>query len=64
MMKFVKQYMETIAGIEIYPLISLCIFFLFFVALIVYVVRMNKNQVSFMESMPLDNDNEFAENNN
>ena len=64
MMKFVKNYMETIAGIEVYPLISLCIFFLFFIVLIVYVVRMNKNEVAWMESLPLENENELAESKN
>jgi cytochrome c oxidase cbb3-type subunit 4 len=34
--------METIAGIEIYPLISLVIFFSFFVALFYWVVTANK----------------------
>ena len=64
MMKFVKHYMETIAGIEIYPLISLCIFFLFFIVLIVYVVRMNKSEVAWMESLPLEKENELAESKN
>jgi len=58
MLKFIKHHMETIAGIEIYPLISLCVFFVFFVGLIVYVSGMSKKQIRFMESMPLDNENE------
>lgn len=58
MLKFIKHHMETIAGIEIYPLISLCIFFLFFVGLLVYVASISKKQIRFMESMPLENDNE------
>ena len=33
MLKFIKHNMETISGIEIYPIISLLIFFLFFVVL-------------------------------
>ena len=57
-MKIVRHQLEAITGIEIYPLISLCIFFAFFVVLIFYVAKMNKKQVSFMASMPLDNDNE------
>ena len=64
MMKFVKHYMEDIAGIEIYPLVSLCIFFLFFVVLIVYVARMSKKQIAWMESLPLDDNNEIADSKN
>jgi hypothetical protein len=58
MLKFIKHHIETIAGIEIYPLVSLCIFFLFFVVLLVYVASISKKQIRFMESMPLENDNE------
>jgi len=58
MFRFIKQNIETIAGIEIYPLISLCIFFVFFVVLIVHVSKMSKKKINLMESMPLDNDNE------
>ena len=58
MMKFVKNYLETITGIEIYPLLSLCIFFAFFVLLIVYVVRMNKKHIEVMEHLPLQEDSE------
>jgi len=58
MLKFIKHHMENIAGIEIYPLISLSIFFLFFVILLAYVARMSKERIQVMESMPLENDNE------
>ena len=58
MLKFIKHHIESIAGIEIYPLISLGIFFIFFVGLIAYVLSMSKKQVSLMESMPLDKENE------
>lgn len=37
MLKFIKHNMETISGIEIYPIISLLIFFLFFIGLYVWV---------------------------
>lgn len=56
MLKFVKHHMETIAGIEVYPLISLCIFFLFFIGLITYVIRMNKKYITSMEALPLQED--------
>jgi len=54
MLKFVKHHMETIAGIEIFPLISLIIFFLFFVALIIYVVKADKNRFQEISRLPLE----------
>ena len=52
-MKF-RTYLETIAGIGIYPLISLIIFFVFFVSLIVFVIGIDKKSLQKMESMPLN----------
>lgn len=42
MLKFIKHTMETIGGIEIYPIISLLIFFTFFVGLFVWVFTYKK----------------------
>ncbi len=51
-MKF-QSYLETIAGIEIYPMISLIIFVVFFCLLSVRVVRMKKEEISILENLPL-----------
>lgn len=59
MLKFIKHHMETIAGIEIYPLISLCIFFAFFIGLIYFVIRLKDAHVKAMESLPFENENEL-----
>ncbi|MBT3647474.1 MAG: CcoQ/FixQ family Cbb3-type cytochrome c oxidase assembly chaperone [Flavobacteriales bacterium] len=57
MLKFVKHHMETIAGIEIYPLVSFVIFFTFFLSLFAYVMLMKKNHIKELENIPLtDND--------
>ncbi len=56
MLKFIKYHMETISGIEIYPLISFIIFFLFFLILLVWVFRADKSYISEMEQLPLDQD--------
>ncbi|WP_299060000.1 CcoQ/FixQ family Cbb3-type cytochrome c oxidase assembly chaperone [uncultured Polaribacter sp.] len=55
MFKFIKGHMETITGIEIYPLISLVIFFTFFVALFLWVVTAKKEYINKVSSLPLDN---------
>lgn len=54
MLKFVKHHMETIAGIEIFPLISLIIFFLFFVGLFIYIARADKKKINEISRIPLD----------
>ncbi|AUC86223.1 CcoQ/FixQ family Cbb3-type cytochrome c oxidase assembly chaperone [Polaribacter sp. ALD11] len=54
MLRFVKNYMESIIGIEIYPLISLLIFFTFFVALFWWVFTAKKEYINKVSQMPLD----------
>jgi cbb3-type cytochrome oxidase subunit 3 len=41
-------------GVEIYPLISLIMFTLFFAVMLWYVAKMSKNRVAEMSDMPLD----------
>ena len=62
MFKFIKQYAETIQGIDIYPLISLFIFLLFFIGVIWYVKKMDKKSVEEMSNLPLElnDENSFA----
>ena len=54
MLKFVKNHMESIAGIEIYPLISLVIFFTFFVILFWWVFSAKKEYITSVSQLPLD----------
>lgn len=58
MLKFVKQYMEDITGIEIYPIISLLIFFIFFVVLSWWVVSAKKDYIKKVSNIPFDNQNQ------
>lgn len=46
--------METIAGIELYPLISFSIFFIFFTLLLVYIFNIDKKAVDEASRIPLD----------
>ena len=57
MLKFVKNHMESITGIEIYPIISLLIFFVFFVALFWWVFTAKKEYIETVSNIPLDNQN-------
>jgi len=54
MFKFIKQYAEKINNAEVYPMISLVIFFLFFVVLIWYVIKMDKSRVKTLSGIPLE----------
>lgn len=54
MLKFVKHHMESILGIEIYPVISFIIFGTFFLAVGIWVWKMSKEQVSDLENIPLN----------
>ena len=58
MLKFVKGYMDSIEGIEIYPIISLLIFFTFFVGLFYWVFTAKKDYIENVSNLPLDNQND------
>ena len=49
--------METIAGVAIFPILSLLIFFAFFVGLGIWVFSYKKEKITEMSQIPL-NDNE------
>ncbi len=54
MLKFIKHNLDTIAGIDIFPVISFLIFFIFFIGLFIWVARMNKTELSSLSAMPLN----------
>ena len=56
MLKFINQHMATIAGIEIFPIISLLIFFTFFVGLGLWVFSYKKDTIRVLSAMPLEED--------
>ncbi|MFD2541849.1 CcoQ/FixQ family Cbb3-type cytochrome c oxidase assembly chaperone [Lacinutrix gracilariae] len=58
MLKFVKNYMDSISGIEVYPIISLLIFFGFFVVLFLWVFTAKKEYIQTVSNIPLENDNQ------
>ena len=49
-----SHYLETIEGIASYPLLSLLIFIPFFVGVLIYVVRMKKEDADKMSQLPLN----------
>ena len=59
MLRFVKNHLESITGIEIYPLISLFIFFVFFVVLFWWVITAKKEYIKTVSNLPLENQNQL-----
>ncbi|MET6991291.1 CcoQ/FixQ family Cbb3-type cytochrome c oxidase assembly chaperone [Sediminicola arcticus] len=54
MLKFVKNYMETIDGVATYPMISLLIFFIFFAILFWWVLTASKEHITEVSRIPLE----------
>jgi cytochrome c oxidase cbb3-type subunit IV len=52
-MKFV-HYLEKISDVSIYPVISFCIFGLFFLAMATYVFKTDKKHMDKNSRIPLD----------
>lgn len=55
MLKFIKGHMESIDGIEVYPMISLLIFFGFFIVLFWWVLTSKKTYIDKVSRIPLEN---------
>lgn len=53
-----KHYFEQIQGIEIWPIISLTIFFSFFICLIIWVIKADHSYIQKMKEMPIDGKSE------
>ncbi|MCF6222735.1 MAG: CcoQ/FixQ family Cbb3-type cytochrome c oxidase assembly chaperone [Flavobacteriaceae bacterium] len=56
MLKFIKHHLDTIEGVEIYPIISLLLFFIVFTTMLIIVLRMPKNSIKEISYLPLEND--------
>ena len=54
-MKFIN-YLESITGIGIYPMISFVIFFIFFLLVSVYLIKMGARHFERASNIPLDNE--------
>lgn len=49
-----KQVLQHIDGIDIYPVISLVIFFTFFLGLIFWIFTIKKSYITKMSHLPLE----------
>ncbi|MBL7998890.1 MAG: cbb3-type cytochrome c oxidase subunit 3 [Candidatus Kapabacteria bacterium] len=51
-----RNVLESIAGIELYPVISLVIFLAVFTGMVVWVLRRDTSYINEMSAMPIDAD--------
>ncbi len=58
-MKIVINQLEQIAGVEIYPIVALLIFFSFFVLVTYMVIKTDKNEIEELSKMPLDGNDDL-----
>lgn len=63
-MKIVINTLEQIGGVEIYPIISLLIFFILFSAMVYLVMTSKKEYIDEMKNMPLDDSDDLRFDNN
>ena len=63
MLRYIKHNLSEIMGIEIYPIISLLIFVLFFAVVIWRTMRMSKAEIKTFSNIPLEDDDMYLDNN-
>jgi hypothetical protein len=49
-----RQILQSIQNIEIWPIISLVLFFAIFIGILIKVILIDKKYIKKMEDMPLD----------
>lgn len=49
-----KEVLRSIENIEIFPIISLVIFVLFFVGITIWAIRVPKDVIDHMSALPMD----------
>jgi len=58
-----KELLQSIDGVSIYPLISLVVFVIFFVVMLIWMIKVDKNYIKKMEKLPFENEEENNFNN-
>lgn len=54
----IKDVLQSVEGISLYPIISLIIFVLFFTILIIWMIKVDKNYIKKMSNLPLEREDE------
>lgn len=58
-----KELLQSIDGVSIYPLISLVVFVIFFIVMLIWMIKVDKNYIKKMENLPFENEEENNFNN-
>lgn len=53
----ISDVLESIAGLEVFPIIGLILFVLVFLAVVIWVFKLPKRSVNRWSRIPLDDDN-------
>ncbi len=59
----IKELLQSVEGVSVYPIISLIVFVLFFVIILVWMLKVDKNYIKKMESLPFEKEEENNFNN-
>jgi cytochrome c oxidase cbb3-type subunit 3 len=57
-----KHYFEQIENVAIWPIISLSIFFIFFICLLLYVFTVDKAYIKEVSELPMDDSSADSKN--
>ncbi len=63
MLKFIQHNFDGMNGIEIYPIISLVLFFIVFITMFIIVMNISKKRIDEVSNLPLEDDTISKENN-
>jgi Ca2+/Na+ antiporter len=50
----IKELLQSIDGVSVYPIISLIVFVLFFAIILIWMFKVDKNYIKKMENLPLE----------
>jgi cbb3-type cytochrome oxidase subunit 3 len=57
-----KDVLQSIEGIEIYTIISMLIFIVFFIGMIIWLFKVDKKYIKDMSELPLNEENNSVSN--
>lgn len=52
----IKEVLNSINGVALYPIIGLILFFPIFIGVIIYVFKMDKKKADTLSNLPLEDD--------
>lgn len=56
-----KEVLRSIENVEVFPVVSLLIFVLFFIGITIWTLCVPKDVIDHMSSLPMDDDNELTD---